>query len=394
MSKTGKKRLLVVFNIGIAMIISYSSAILFHRYIIGSYASDFPTHIQTVKMGRAGYSLAHRFIAFCLLFPHGEKVLAILLGGVVLGTSIGMWFYIHKHLNEYLCKESGMLLAMALLFVNNIYLPKVNEHLYYYNTNVSQPWHNITFILMKFLGAFVICLYFEIYQELKENRLSLNKGIVFVILLSLCNFAKPNFFLAFAPAVFLALVILFINDKGENWKTLIIFGCLVLLSIPVLLYQVGVVYDVNENSSIGFELENFRQYVFAPKGSVFIYEFSNLAFPLFVAAVLLLLKFVKHEKIELDRMGQAFLMFFIAHMQQLLMVDEGPRKYYGNYAWGVFAFGMYLFMVCIVEWILAYKKKRLKSRLIFIIGNILFCVHIFCGITYFVLMCCGYYFLI
>ena len=81
MIKTGKKKLFMAFIIGIAMIISYFSAILFHRYIIGSYASDFPAHIQTVKMGRAGYSLAHKFIAFCLLFPYGEKVLAILLGG-------------------------------------------------------------------------------------------------------------------------------------------------------------------------------------------------------------------------------------------------------------------------------------------------------------------------
>lgn len=373
---------------------------LFYCYINGIYLSDFPSHIATVLEGRAKYSLMHRLISLCYLLPYPDFVLSILMSLLILGTALGMWLYIVKRLNagtDFIQSDNIQIfkkmelgfIAVSLLFTSNIYIPILFPSLYCHYTKVSQPWHNSTYILMRFWSVFVIYTYFQIYEKLKKNEFKFYNGIWFCILLTLCNFSKPNFFLAFAPTVLIVLFLILFKEKGRNLRELISFGCIILLSMPILFYQMQIVYDEAEKSSIALSLECFQDYIYGIPGKILVYEISNLCFPLFVGVVFLALKFVKHQNIEFDRLAQGGLLFIIAHLQQLLMIDQGPRADAGNYAWGVYAYGMLLFMICITEWISAYKKKLFKGTAIFKVGLCIYALHILCGIIYFINLCQG-----
>lgn len=98
-------------------------------------------------------------------------------------------------------------------------------------------------------------------------------------------------------------------------------------------------------------------------------------FPIFVLIVFSVIK-LKNKSMETDRIIQAFILFLITHLQQLLMIDEGHRMYDGNYAWGVYCAGMILFLVCISEWIFAYCDRQIKNICVFILGILLFLLHI------------------
>lgn len=386
-----KQAVIIMLNV----ILFCFSTRLFSNYINASFSSDFPSHINTVLDGKAKYSLMHRLIGLCYFTPpHSNFALAALMGGLILGTSIGMWLYISKRINNINNKVFIFIIAISLLFTSNIYIPIYFPSLYNHYTKVSQPWHNSTYILMRFWAALVIYTYFEVYNRLKKNLFKIQDGIWFCLFLTLCNFSKPNFFLAFTPMVFFTLVYLLWKEKGKNFRQLFSFGCLILFSMPILFYQIQIVYDESEKSSIALSLECFRDYVFGIPGKFFVYEISNLCFPIFVVIVLLILKYVKHQNIEFDRLVQGGLMFIIAHLQQLLMIDEGPRADSGNYAWGVYAVGMLLFMICISEWITVYKKNLLKNKCIFIIGLSIYFLHISCGIVYFIKLCQGYKYII
>lgn len=382
----------------IALVIFAMSFYLFYCYITDVYASDFPSHIRTVLQGREMYSLMHRIIAVCYRISQSEIILSALMSFLVIGTAYGMYVYLNNRVAGGYSKEILILLAFALLFTSNIYLPKIFPHFYNHYTKVSQPWHNSTYILMRLFSVFVLVLYFKMYDQMKNGEFTTKIGVCFCIVLSLCNFAKPNFFLAFAPMAFFVFMHLFLKAKGRNFKQLLQWGSCFLLSMPCMFFMVNVVYDESENSTIAFSLENFVDYVFGNagvgghRGQFLICEFSNLFFPLFVLTVFLVLKY-KKEKIELDRIIQGFALFFIAHLQQLLMIDEGPRRASGNYAWGVYGIGMLLFLISISEWLWAYKNGYLKNKHIFLIGIVIFILHIVCGVIYFVMLHQGSYIL-
>ena len=109
---------------------------------------------------------------------------------------------------------------------------------------------------MRFFSMWVILLFFNIYENVENNKFSIRDGIIFCVLLSLCNYSKPNFFLAFAPASFFIFICLFIRFRGKNFASIFKWGMCYLFSIPCMFYMVSVVYDKSENSQVAFSSEN------------------------------------------------------------------------------------------------------------------------------------------
>lgn len=301
---------------------------------------------------------------------------------IIVITVLGIYKYIRHRTNMPLYCS---FLALVLIFTSNIYIPSLFPHFYNHYTKVSQPWHNSTFLLMRAFSVWVIYYFFKIYDEIKDNnKISLVNAVCFFLSLSLCNFSKPNFILAFAPASILVFVYLLIGDK-KRFKALFEWGVLYLLSLPCIIYMMNIVYDEAENSKVAISSENFVDYVLS--NDILIYEISNLLFPLFVVVVFAIIH-SKNRNFSIDRIVIGSIIFVISHIQQLLMIDDGPRKDAGNYAWGVYGIGLILFMIFITEWLRAYRCKFLSKK-IFVIGVTIFVLHVISGIVYFVLLSQG-----
>lgn len=377
-----------------------SSIFLFYGFITKLADSDFPAHISTVLKKAPMYSLMHYLIGMCyLLSSHelAELALSILMSIIFVGTSFGMFLYLVRRVGDKVDKYTIVFFALMLLFVSNLYIPAIFPHLYTNYTSVSQPLHNSTYLLMRFFSVLVTIFYFKIYEQVKLNEFHIKDGIIFCIFLTLCNFSKPNFLLAFAPMSLIVFLILFIRKKGKNFKILFQWGVFYILSLPCLLYMTRIVYDESTNSSIVFETNRLWDYLFGNSGielahgQFIICELSNLLFPLFVLIVFSIKK-LKKEDIETDRVLQGFLLFFIAHLQQLLMVEDGPRRYHGNYDWGLYCAGMILFLICIGEWLRAYSTKQIKNKNVFICGLVIFLLQVLSGIFYYIILLSGRYY--
>lgn len=380
-----------VMYLGIAML----SFFLFYKYITGEQDSDFTVHITTVLQGRSGYSLMHKLIEICGKLPYFNYSLSLLMSLIIIATIIGVRKYIDKNIDfrgdGKFSNLAITLVSVLTIFTSNIYIPFIFPHLYNHYTKVSQPWHNSTFILMRFFSVFVVYYFFKIYDEIKGNeKISKYDAILFWLSLNLCNYSKPNFFLAFAPISIIVFMYLLVTNR-RRFKELVKWGILYILTVPIIIYMVSIVYDEESQSSIAFSTENFADYVI--NGKFLIYEFSNLLFPVFVTLLFLYIKFKNKNKIDLDRIIIAFGMYIISHLQQLLMIDDGPRKADGNYAWGVYGMGMILFMVCITELFRAYNTGIIKKNA-YLTGMLLFLCHVLCGCVYFILLLTGKYYLI
>ena len=383
-----------ILAVAATVILSIQSYILYLHYVNGEYGSDFLVHIRTVESGEPGYSLVHKLFGLCYRFPDPHKMISILMTVMIILTFVGISIYCIRRTNAKVTDCTSYLVALGILFTSNIYIPILFPHLYNHYTTVSQPWHNSTYICMRLFSVFVLILYFEIYDKIKFGKFPIGQGVLFCVVLTLCNSAKPNFILAFAPMALITFVYLWAREKGRNTPNLIKWGVCFLVSLPIIYYMARIVYedDGNSSSSLFISPDELTDFFAGDNGSFIIYEITNLLFPLFVLVVFIIL--FRKRRVEINRLVQGWIMYIIAHMEQLLIVDGGARASDGNYAWGVFNVGMLLTLICITEWIRAYKKGQIHNKFLFSAGFVLFVLQSVCGIIYFVTVCRGISYLV
>lgn len=384
-------------KIGVAALYAVVFAMLCHlffNHLRNNFVNDTAAHVETVLRGHAGYSLAHFVIGVCCRLPFPRGVLSVVLASFSLGTALGMAVYLRSRAGARWSRPLLLFLGLALVFTGNLWLPRLFPHFYTHYTKVSQPWHNSTYLLMRFFSVPVLALYFKLFDQARRNAFAIRDGLLFCAVLTLCNYAKPNFFLAFAPAALAVFAWLLVASRGKNAPALFKWGCCFILSAVCMVFMFRIVYEPGSHSSIAFSSENFVDYVFGNKGvggrrgQFWICEFSNLCFPLYVLASFVVLKLLGRA-VEFSRLLQGFLIFLFGHLEQLFLVEDGPRRSHGNYAWGVYGVGMLLFLVCLAEWLRAYDRKQLRNKWAFGIGLALFAAHILGGFVYFTILCRG-----
>lgn len=354
-------------------------ALLFFMCIKGVINSDFLSHIDGALYGNwKVYSLVHLIIKIIYKFPHPNVLFALLMAISMVVTSIGCYIFLKEYTT--ISKNKGILISLALLFVCCIYVPDLFPHRYtLILTNTTQPYHNTTYLLMRMFAVFCMLYFLKIYDQLNNENLKIKDCFVFFIFLTFCNASKPSFFLGFAPIVLIVFIILLIKKKGKNFWDLFKAGCFILASMPVMLIQTMILYTPGEESSIVISLDWLKEYVL--NSNFFINEICNLLFPLFVFVLVIINRKKTTIKEELPRYYIIASMFVFSHLQQLTMTETGPRWWHGNYSWGVFVFGFFLFMESIVKLINMYKNK-LISKKIYIVGLTIFGLHILNGLIY------------
>lgn len=352
---------------------------LFYKCITGQINSDFLAHIDGALDGYwKAYSLAHVIIKVIYKLPHPNVLFSTFITTVTMITSWGCYLYLKKYTN--ISKNKCILLSISLLFVCCIYVPVFFPHRYVLIlTNTTQPYHNTTYILMRMFAVFCTLYFLKIWEELDNNDLKIKDCIIFSVLLTLCNFSKPSFFLSFAPVALVLFVVLLIKKKGKNFLNLFKAGCFILLSMPVMLIQTMILYAPGEDSSIIISFDWLKEYVF--NTNFFINEFCNLLFPL-VVFVLIIINIKKIDiKKEMPRYCLIVAMYVFSHAQQLIMTETGPRSWHGNYSWGVFFFGFLLFLESLTKLISMYKNKIISSKM-YVVGMAVFGLHILNGLLY------------
>ena len=376
--------------IGIAFSYFAALIVLFHKYSTGAYPSDFVLHIEEAVQHR-GYSMAHFLLRLSCSTGRGSVIISFIMAGVTIFTVAAIWLFFKRLLKgENAIYDDWYILFFALCssVITQIYIPVIYPHFYIHDTTLAQNWHNTTFLFMRLFGWIVLIIYYYLSEHYTEKG-NIKLYVLFTISLILANFAKPNFILAFAPAMLVVLVYDFIkNTKKDNWRTylyIVRFGICVLLSLPIIIVQAGKVYD--DGSSIIFRSDEIMALLQNPTNFL-LSIISNLAFPLIVTAVMIVVK-----NCNMRAICQAWLMFAISYLQKLVMAETGIRMNHGNYSWGVYFFCGVLHVVAIGELIALIRKNKI-SKNVFIVASLPFFLEVISGICYLHTLLQGSYYIV
>ena len=202
--------------------------------------------------------------------------------------------------------------------------------------------------------------------------------------MTLTTAAKPNFFLAVAPVMFVFLIIDLIGKKAPVGR-LIAFASSVIPSFIVMLLQNSTLFA--ENSSSGGIVIAPGKAMAAHTGYLIPVSILSIAFPL-----MMLILHVK-ELFKNRYMLFAWLCAAVGYLQYFLFAEEGARALDANLSWG-YAFTIILiFGISLITWIGDIKNFKKDKSVIrkgyLVLSGLVLGYHTYCGLLFFISLCMG-----
>lgn len=358
------------------------------EYVISEnnkYFSDFSVHLY-LALNNGLYSVLGTCFYVLMKLFNSHAVLALFMTLIVCADFGINYFFIKRILAsskvdfpQYAIK----LLAISLVFVCSTYIPFIYPKFYNMFTLVTQPWHNTTYLFMRPFATSVMYMYYTSFRNYTD-RIEFKQYAVFTALMFIMISIKPSVILAFAPYMFVICCIDLVKTKGKSFVPALKLGLCILIAIIPIIYQYFVLFGESSQDSLILSFKRLSNIKSVAKGIISL--IAGLTFPTFVS-----LSMAKSDKNKVDfrLIKTAWHLFIIAYLQRLLIQETGSRANDGNLAWGMFYFAYFLYMVCITQWICAYKNNNLKSKKEFIIGILLFVASILSGVVYFILLSQG-----
>ncbi len=361
--------------------------ILFYRQAInyeGRYFSDLPAHISFATNGD-GYSILYFTIGLILkIIPNVISIAALESLLIIIS-----WFMTEKLIVKYFQLETltSMLISTGLIFLSSIYIPFIAP--YFYNGGiVTQPWHNITYLGMRVFAVITLYYFPEIFQNYKEE-ISFKDWCKIAIPLAFATSIKPNFLISFAFTLLLFLIIDFFQGRltAKKFKNIIIMGTTVFPSCLILLFQSFILFspgDNGESSGIIITLLG-SEFLRAGFKSVLQKLVRALTFPTLVLIF-------NRKKLNRSSMFM-YVMYIITLLQVILLHETGERANHGNFYWGLYSSGYFLFCWYVPQFIINIKNgiaaKQRQHAWYYVCGSLLLTAHLLSGLAYFMLVFLG-----
>lgn len=381
-----QKRLIETFvQAGVSLIVFLLSAFLFYRQgtaVDGLYMSDLQDHMAFALAGDS-YSVLY-FVMGLILRLTGGSVLAIAVLEALLVVGTGWVTYVL--LGKIVSEEKRclvFLVSFALLFFASVYVPVLYPH-YYLKTFVTQPWHNITYIGMRFFALLTMYAFFEAYETYLEG-ISVKQWFKIAVPLLLATAIKPNFLLAFSFTLLVILIIDFVKnffDKDKFFNmvkmgTTVFPACIALLVQAVILYGPTEAGTADSGLIITWGATLLQDGVF----SLVMKILCGLAFPI--------LMYVCNRKALGKKEHFVYLMFLITFIQVHMLGETGARATHGNFTWGIYNSAYILMIYAIGYFIEYYNLKEKNTRTVALIGWGVLALHLFTGLWYFLILLMG-----
>ncbi len=345
------------------------------------YESDLPAHISLAVDDGLIYSLIS--IIIIGLSKSGTLIVLPVLLAMFALLSV---FFTAELLIEASDKKISSNVAILLALLLNIVMPCYIKGLSdgrYMGMHASSIWHNSTYLMMKWLGLWTILIYLRLEKNISK-KLTLESYTFFVIVLTLTTAAKPNFFLAVTPAMFVFLVADLIQKKAPA-KKLFFLASSIIPSIAVMLYQNKALFNAGAGGN-GIEIVPGRA-MSAHTGYLIPVSILSIAFPLMI--LLLHIKEIFKNRYMLF----AWMCAGCGYMQYFLFSEKGSRNMDANFSWG-YAFTIILiFGISLITWlddIRNIKEDKSVIRKAYLgVSTLVLGYHAYCGVLFFIRLCMG-----
>ena len=345
------------------------------------YESDLPAHISLAVDDGLIYSLIS--IIIIGLSKSGTLiVLPVLLAMFALLSVFFTAELLIEVSDKKISSNAAILLALLLNIVMPCYIKGLSDGRYM-GMHASSIWHNSTYLMMKWLGLWTILIYLRLEKNISK-KLTLESYTFFVIILTLTTAAKPNFFLAVTPAMFVFLIADLIQKKAPA-KKLFFLASSIIPSLAVMLYQNKALFNAGAGGN-GIEIIPGRA-MSAHTGYLIPVSILSIAFPLMI--LLLHIKEIFKNRYMLF----AWLCAGCGYMQYFLFSEKGSRNMDANFSWG-YAFTIILiFGISLVTWINDIRNikedKSVIKKAYLGASTLVLGYHAYCGVLFFIRLCMG-----
>ena len=345
------------------------------------YESDLPAHISLAVDDGLIYSL----ISLIIIGLSKSGTLMILPVILAMFALLSVFFsaqLIIEVSDEKIDPNVAILFALLLNLVMPCYIKGLSAGRYM-GMHAASIWHNSTYLMMKWLGLWTILAYLKVEKHISE-KLTLESYTAFTILLTITTAAKPNFFLAVTPVMFIFLIMDLAGRKAPA-KKLLFFASSVIPSVAVMMFQNRVLFNAGAGGN-GIELAPGRA-MSAHTGYLIPVCILSIAFPLMV--LVLHIKEIFKDK----NMLFAWLCAGCGFMQYFLFSEKGSRNMDANFSWG-YAFTIILiFGISLIIWfkdMMNFKNDKSVIRKVYLaLCGIVLAYHSYCGILFFARLCMG-----
>ena len=383
-----KKKYSVVLKISAAVLTALYTALCIFLYFKfmgwtegAVYESDLPAHISLAVDDGLIYSL----ISFIIIGLSRSGTLEILPVLLAMFAALSV-FFTAELLLEVSDKKIGQNAAILLALLLNIVMPCYIKGLSdgrYIGMHASSIWHNSTYLMMKWLGLWTILAYIRIEKNISK-KLTLKSYLFFVFLLTITTAAKPNFFLAVTPAMFVFLIIDLVKKKAP-FARLLMYASSVVPSFAVMMLQNRALFNAGAGGN-GIVIAPGKAMA-AHTGYLIPVSVLSIAFPLMI--LLLHIREIFKNRYLLF----AWLCAGTGYMEYFLFSENGSRNLDANFSWG-YAFTIILiFGISIVLWIEDLKKiktyKNVLKSCYLAASGIVLAYHAYCGLLFFARLCMG-----
>jgi hypothetical protein len=231
----------------VSFYIFYMQVFYFRFYNIPK--SDLSDHIKLIELilqhkyhvPHAGFHYSTYFFSL-MTFLNREYSAILLLSSFVVISFIVTFYTLKVFLTELYPERFIIFITLFLHLVTPVFLPVLNTTIFF-GQGSPNIWHSPTFIMTKPFVLIIIILIVSLLEDLKKQT-SIRYIILPSFLLMLSVFYKPNFALAFIPAV--GLYILF--KHWSEFRKYVISFFLVLPALLILGYQFISTYFFTDNN--------------------------------------------------------------------------------------------------------------------------------------------------
>lgn len=388
-------RLGVLFYAFLLLLYYATLFFLFYRqqlFFPNQYASDLPLQIQ-IATGEEHfynlYSLIYLFFRWASFLGNAAPIVIAAVLATFPVMTIVITYYLLKHLTP--SAERWLLWSASWLvnFATTIYIPEVTR--FYRGGWPGTLWHNPPYIAAKPFALLALLFFVKIKQEYLDKK-NWKNWILFAGALLLGTIMKPSFFIAFAPAMLILLIIDFIKTKGRSFWRNVWFGCGVLPSVAVCIWQSNALFGMlgggnqaAQDSGITLVWPSFAT------SAVPNLLFSRLVSLLLPLLVLYFLWYWVKRNMAFPIMPMTAIFALIT---ALFFKETGPRSSNGNFAWSGYT-ASYLFFVfavsVLIDWQIKEPTKSLSresKRLRYILWGMLG-LYVISGLYYYVYLLAG-----
>lgn len=359
-----------------------------------SWPSDYPIHIRAALRGNQVYSLLLLVYKVLFLITGNTKLIAIFMGAVFTATvpvvkklllEMTEGRKIGTEGKSRLITEICFMAGVSAIFISGLYIPVIHPQFFW--NGLTQSWHNGTYAAMRLSAFITMIFFFRIWKNFPE-KLRYKEWIPFTVFLTLTNCIKPNFVMAFGPALLALMLWKFFSGRCRCMMRYIILGCGVLISLAVLPIQYAILYSAHNGGGSSAWVFSTAMFIRAAHDwKTVFFVLANIIFPLTVTIFA-----IKNKRIN-GFYVFSWLMTAAASIEACFFVESGFRRADGNFLWGIYFALLFLHIMSVERLIDMVKKKDININTTLSLTAI-YLIYVAAGFMYFGNIFTGHYYIV